>query len=79
MTKLAETQLWQRNLASLIRSGLLTKAETGEANGLFTVHGVYGDGSRSAIVAKFGDPRRACDAAELVNHLAKSAPPADSN
>ena len=30
--KLAETQLWQRNLASLIRSDLFLRAETGEAN-----------------------------------------------
>ena len=29
MTKLAETQLWQQNLASLIRSGLFSRAETG--------------------------------------------------
>ena len=28
--KLADTQLWQHNLASLIRSGLFLRAETGE-------------------------------------------------
>lgn len=73
MMKLAETQLWQRNLASLIRSGLFSKAETGELNGLYTVYGVYPDGSRSAVVAKYADVRRAQDAAELANHLAHSA------
>ena len=35
--KLADTQLWQHNLASLIRSGLFLRAETGEFNGL--IHG----------------------------------------
>ena len=47
-TKLADTQLWQRNLASLIRSGLFTHAEMGESHGLYTVVGVYGDGTFSA-------------------------------
>lgn len=70
--KLAETQLWQRNLASLIRSGLFLRAETGRANGLFTVVGVYGDGSYSAPLAKYSDMRRAADAAELSNSLAKT-------
>src|SRR5437764_438058 len=70
--KLAETQLWQRNLASLIRSGLFTRAEIGEANGLYTVVGVYGDGSHSAVLAKYADFRRATDAADLANLLAKS-------
>ena len=46
--RLAETQLWQQNLASLIRSGLFSKAATGEANGLFTVVGVYTDETCSA-------------------------------
>ena len=41
--KLAETQLWQQNMASLIRSGLFSKADTGEMNGLYTVVGVYVD------------------------------------
>ncbi len=70
--KLADIQLWQRNLATLIRSGLFTMAETGESNGLFTVVGVYGDGTRSAPLAKYGDHRRASDAAHLVNLLAQS-------
>ena len=70
--KLADIQLWQRNLATLIRSGLFTQAETAESNGLFTVVGVYGDGTRSAPVAKYGDHRRASDAAHLVNRLAHS-------
>lgn len=68
--KLADVQLWQRNLASLIRSGLFTRAETGELHGLHTVVGVYGDGTCSAPLAKYGDARRASDAANLANHLA---------
>lgn len=77
--KLAEIQLWQRNLASLIRSGLFSRAETGEDRGLFTVFGVYGDGSRSAPLAKYADARRAADAAELANLLARSDRPAEDN
>jgi len=77
--KLAETQLWQRNLASLIRSGLFTCATTGELNGLHTVIGLYGDGSSSAPVAKYADARRATDAADLVNSLAKRPLSAESN
>ena len=71
--KLAETQLWQRNLASLIRSGLFQRAETGESHGLFTVVGVYSDGSTSAPLAKYADARRAADAADLANRLATLA------
>jgi hypothetical protein len=71
IAKLADTQLWQRNLALLVRSGLFTRAETGHLHGLFTVVGVYGDGTHSAPVAKYGDLRRASDAALLVNQLAK--------
>ena len=58
--KLAETQLWQQNLASLIRSGLFSKAATGEANGLFTVVGVYTDESvrRPGQVLGFETGRR---------------------
>jgi hypothetical protein len=70
--KLVETQLWQRNLASLIRSGLFLRAETGRSNGLFTVVGVYGDGSYSAPLAKYSDQRRATDAADLANAIAKT-------
>jgi hypothetical protein len=72
MTKLADTQLWQQNLASLIRSGLFSKAETGESHGLFTVVGVYSDGTLSAPLAKYADARRALDAAHLANQLAKT-------
>ena len=78
-TKLADTQLWQQNMASLIRSGLFSKAVTGEFNGLYTVVGVYSDESTSAPVAKYSDSRRALDAANLVNQLAKSRPPVESN
>jgi hypothetical protein len=79
MTKLAETQLWQQNLASLIRSGLFSRAETGELHGLFTVVGIYGDETCSAPLAKYADARRASDAAYLVNQLAKSRPSVESN
>lgn len=72
LAKLADTQLWQRNLASLIRSGLFTRAETAVQNGLYTVVGVYGDGTRSKPLAKYADQRRADDAAHLVNQLASS-------
>jgi hypothetical protein len=77
--KLADIQLWQRNLATLIRSGLFTQAETSESNGLFTVVGVYGDGTRSAPLAKYGDHRRASDATELVNRLAHSRTSSELN
>jgi hypothetical protein len=77
--KLAETQLWQTNLASLIRSGLFLRAETGENNGLFTVVGIYGDGTCSAPMAKYSDFRRASDAAGVVNRLAKVSPSPESN
>ena len=77
--KLAETQLWQHNAASLIRSGLFLRAETGEFHGLHTVVGVYRDGSFSAPLAKYADARRASDAAHLVNQLAKAASPIEAN
>jgi hypothetical protein len=71
LAKLADTQLWQQNLASLIRSGLFKRAETGEFHGLYTVVGIYSDESVSAPLAKYADARRASDAADLVNQLAK--------
>jgi hypothetical protein len=79
MTKLADTQLWQRNLASLIRSGLFSRAETGELNGLYTVVGIYRNETCSAPLAKYADYRRALDAAHLVNQLAKARPLVESN
>lgn len=78
-TKLAETQLWQQNLASLIRSGLFLRAETSEFHGLHTVIGVYGDGSHSAPLAKYADYRRASDAANLANTIARAAISAEAN
>jgi hypothetical protein len=77
--KLAETQLWQRNLASLIRSGLFTHAEIGESHGLYTVVGVYTDGTTSAPLAKYADSRRAEDAAFLANQLASSGRLVEAN
>jgi hypothetical protein len=78
-TKVAETQLWQQNLASLIRSGLFSRAATGEVNGLFTVVGIYADQTSSAPLAKYSDLRRAIDAANLVNRLAVVQGPVESN
>ena len=78
-TKVAETQLWQQNLASLIRSGLFSRASTGELNGLFTVVGIYADQTSSAPLAKYSDLRRATDAATLVNRLALLSGPVESN
>ena len=78
-TKVAETQLWQQNLASLIRSGLFSRAATGEVNGLFTVVGIYADQTSSAPLAKYSDLRRAKDAANLVNRLALIQGSVESN
>jgi len=78
-TKLPDAALWQRNLASLIRSGLFEKAEVIEVRGLNAVVGVYGDGSHSAPLAKYANPRRAEDARDLVGRLADPEIPADVN
>jgi hypothetical protein len=77
--KLVETQLWQQNMASLIRSGLFSRAVTGELNGLYTVIGVYVDETHSAPLAKYSDWRRATDAADLVNRLAATRQLVESN
>jgi hypothetical protein len=77
--KLADTQLWQNNLASLIRSGLFLRAETSEFNGLHTVVGIYKDETCSAPMAKYADARRALDAANLVNRIASSPRSVESN
>jgi hypothetical protein len=79
LTKLAEIQIWQRNLASLIRSGLFQRAETSELHGLHTVIGVYSDGTHSAPLAKYADFRRASDAATLANTLAETGQPIETN
>jgi len=78
-TLFAETTLWQRNLASLIRSGLLARAEVVELKGLHAIVGVYGDGAHSAPLAKYADPRRAGAAVDLVHRLAGPAVPVGSN
>ncbi|MDG3005717.1 hypothetical protein [Paludisphaera mucosa] len=77
--KLAETQLWQHNLVSLIRSGLFLRAEARQCNGLYTVVGVYTDETTSAPLAKYSDPRRADDAAYIVNRLATVSPLVEAN
>lgn len=77
--KLSDTQLWQHNLVSLIRSGMFLRAGIGESRGLHTVVGIYGDGTTSAPMAKYADPRRASDAVEIVNRLAEVKAPIESN
>jgi hypothetical protein len=77
--RLAGTQVWQRNLASLIRSGLFSRAGTRQANGLFTVVGVYMDETCSAPLAKYSDLRRAADSANRVNRIALLRGPVESN
>ena len=78
-TLFAETTLWQRNLASLIRSGLLARAEVVGLRGLHAIVGVYGDGSHSAPLAKYADPRRAEAAVDLVHHLVMPVVPVEAN
>jgi hypothetical protein len=77
--KLVEIQLWQRNLASLIRSGLFSKAEIKPVHGLYTIVGLYGDGSYSAPLAKYADLRRAEDSVFLVTQLAQAESPIETN
>jgi hypothetical protein len=77
--KLAEITLWQRNLASLIRSGLYQRAAVVKTQGLFQVVGVYGDGSQSAPLAKYSDRHRAEDAVHLVENLLALHSPVESN
>jgi hypothetical protein len=77
-TRLAVTQLWQQKLASLIRSGLFSKAIAGETKGLYCVVGVYSDETRSAPVAKYSNLRRATEAVNVVNHLASAPCPRQS-
>jgi hypothetical protein len=77
--KLAEIQLWQRNLASLIRSGLFSKAEIKPLNGLYTIVGVYGDGSMSAPMAKYADLRRAEDCVYVIEQLAHASGATETN
>jgi hypothetical protein len=67
--KLAEAALWQHKVASLVRSGLLERVEIVAVGGLFRVVGVYGDGTRSAPLAKYVDRRRAEDALNIVDCL----------
>jgi hypothetical protein len=77
--RLAEITLWQRDLASLIRSGLLDRATIIEVQGLFLVVGIYSDGSRSAPLAKYADKRRAQDALNLVRNLVEPGLPVEIN
>jgi hypothetical protein len=74
----AGNRLWQQNLASLIRSGLFSKAATGAANGLFTVVGVYKDETCSAPLAKYSDLKQAAEATNLVNRIAREQGPGES-
>lgn len=78
-TTIAEPTLWQRNLASLIRSGLFERGDVAELRGLHVVVGVYPDGSHSAPLAKYSDPRRAADALDVVARLAEPAAAFETN
>jgi hypothetical protein len=78
-TKLAEITLWQRNLASMIQSGLYQKAAIIEVFSLFMVVGVYNDGSQSVPLAKYADRRRAEDALNLVQNLIAIGLPIETN
>lgn len=78
-TTITETTLWQRNLASLIRSGLFSRAEVIDTKGLYNVVGVYGDGSYSAALAKYGSRFRANDAVAMVQELVTPRVPAELN
>ena len=40
---------------------------------------VYGDGTHSAPLAKYADSRRALDAADLANYLAREKSPVEAN
>lgn len=76
---MTETPLWQRNLASLIRSGLFVHAGIVDARGLHAVVGIYPDGSKSAALAKYADLRRAEHALSVVEDLAAVAVPVGAN
>ncbi len=78
-TKIAETSLWQQNLASLIRSGLFRRAEVVGLKNLHAVVGVYGDGSHSAPLAKYADIRRAEDSLSVVRRLSEVTVPVGAN
>jgi hypothetical protein len=75
----ADTTLWQRNLASLIRSGLFDRAEVVALKGLHAIVGVYKDGSHSAPVAKYSGRARAEVALDVVLHLAETSAPIEAN
>lgn len=79
IARLAESQLWQQNLASLIRSGLFSKATTRQSHGIYSVVGMYADGHASAPIAKYSDLARAIDACNVVNRMAILANPLGSN
>ena len=79
MIQFAEATLWQRTLASLIRSGLFVRAEVEVVRGLHVVVGFYGDGSHSAPLAKYADRRRAEDALAVVGRLSEPGIPAEAN
>jgi hypothetical protein len=78
-TMIAETTLWQRNLASLIRSGLFQRAEVIPYKGLHAIVGIYRDGSPSAPMAKYSEKRRADDSVAVIRHLAEPPVPVEVN
>lgn len=79
ITTLSETTMWQRNLASVIRSGLIDRAEVVELRGLHAVVGVYKDGSYTAPLAKYSEFRRAEAAVAVVQSLAEPSVPVEAN
>jgi hypothetical protein len=79
MIQFSEATLWQRTLASLIRTGLFQRAEVVEVRGLHAVVGVYGDDSHSAPLAKYADRRRAEDVLALVRRMSDPGIPAEAN
>jgi pentatricopeptide repeat protein len=78
-TKLADITLWQRNMASLIRSRVYERAAIVEAAGLFVVVGIQSDGSSSPALAKYSDRRRAEDALTVVAKLVEAGCSPDRN
>ena len=70
-TKLAGPQIWQQNLAKMIPA-IYEAAVVTPSGSLFMVHGRTIEGRDGGIVAKYGDERKAQDAANVVNCLAKA-------
>ncbi|WP_406700495.1 hypothetical protein V5E97_16945 [Singulisphaera sp. Ch08] len=79
LSTISETTMWQRHLASVIRSGLIDRAAVVDFRGLHAVVGVYKDGSYSAPLAKYSEYRRAEDAMAVVQRLAEPTALVEAN